>query len=166
MSKIKELVKKHWDVVSYLFFGVLTTLVSWITDAGFMLLFEKCGMNGELNIIISNVLSWIFAVIFAFITNKLWVFNSKSFEAKTLWYEIGTFVSARLVTLLIETGILAGAALIFGSDNTVVNIIMKVITSIIVVVLNYIFSKLIIFRKKDDAKKSDEKDEKNSGNAI
>ena len=166
MSKIKELVKKHWDVVSYLFFGVLTTLVSWITYAGFMLLFEKCGMNGELNIIISNVLSWIFAVIFAFITNKLWVFNSKSFEAKTLWYEIGTFVSARLVTLLIETGILAGAALIFGSDNTVVNIIMKVITSIIVVVLNYIFSKLIIFRKKDDAKKSDEKDEKNSGNAI
>ena len=47
MSKIKELVKKHWDVVSYLFFGVLTTLVSWITYAGFMLLFEKCGMNGE-----------------------------------------------------------------------------------------------------------------------
>lgn len=152
MEKIKKLIKEHWDVIAYLFFGVCTTIVSWITYALFLMLFEGFGMNGELNIVISNVISWIFAVIFAFVTNKLWVFNSKSFDAKTLWYEIGTFVSARLVTLLIETGILAGAALLFGSDNTVVNIIMKVITSIIVVVLNYIFSKLIIFRKKDDKK--------------
>ena len=65
------------------------------------------------------------------------------------------------MTLLIETGILAGAALIFGSDNTVINIIMKVITSIIVVVLNYIFSKLIIFRKKDNGKKDADTVEKN-----
>ena len=155
MDKIKELIKKHWDVIAYLFFGVLTTLVSWVTYAGFLILFEKLGMNGELNIIISNVLSWIFAVIFAFITNKLWVFRSKSFAAKTLWYEIGTFVSARLVTLLIETGILAGAALIFGSDNNIINMVMKIITSIIVVVLNYIFSKLIIFRKKGENKEEE-----------
>ncbi len=126
LSKIKELIKKHWDIVSYLFFGVCT----------------------------------IFAVIFAFITNKLWVFRSKSFDAKTLWYEIGTFVSARLVTLLIETGILAGAAFLFGSDNNVINMIMKIITSIIVVLLNYIFSKLIIFRKKGEKKEEEKNSEK------
>ena len=169
LSKIKELINKHWDILSYLFFGVCTTIVGWVTYWLFMTLFSSMGMNGEMNIIISNVISWVFAVIFAFITNKLifafitnklWVFRSKSFEAKTLWYEIGTFVSARLVTLLIETGILAGAALIFGSDNNIINMIMKVITSIIVVLLNYIFSKLIIFRKKGENKEEEKNSEK------
>ena len=84
------------------------------------------------------------------------MFDSKSFEKKKLFYEIWTFVSARLVTLLIETGILYLAALIFGSDNNIVNIIWKIITSVIVVVLNYIFSKLIIFRKKDEKPKENE----------
>ena len=160
LSKIKELINKHWDILSYLFFGVCTTIVDWVTYWLFMTLFSSMSMNGEMNIIISNVISWVFAVIFAFITNKLWVFRSKSFEAKTLWYEIGTFVSARLVTLLIETGILAGAALIFGSDNNIINMIMKVITSIIVVLLNYIFSKLIIFRKKGENKEEEKNSEK------
>ncbi|MBR1483379.1 MAG: GtrA family protein [Ruminococcus sp.] len=160
MEKIKKLIHDHWEVISYLIFGVLTTVVSWISYMLFMMLFMGMGMNDELNIVISNVISWIFAVAFAFITNKLWVFRSKSFDAKTFWYELLTFVSARLVTLLIETGILFAAGLIFGADNAVVNIIMKVITSIIVVVLNYIFSKLIIFRKKNDITEKSEKSTK------
>ena len=156
MNKIKELFQKYKTVIAYLFFGVCTTVVNWVAYILFMTLFSSLGMNGELNIVISNVISWIFAVIFAFITNKLWVFDSKSFEKKKLFYEIWTFVSARLVTLLIETGILYLAALIFGSDNNIVNITWKIITSVIVVVLNYIFSKLIIFRKKDEKPKENE----------
>ena len=150
INKIKELFQKYKTVIAYLFFGVCTTVVNWIAYIAFMFLLGNFIADSNVNIIISNVIAWIFAVIFALIINKLWVFDSKSFEKKKLFYEIWTFVSARLVTLLIETGILYLAALIFGSDNNIVNIIWKIITSVIVVVLNYIFSKLIIFRKKEE----------------
>ena len=159
INKIKELFQKYKTVIAYLFFGVCTTVVNWIAYIAFMFLLGNFIADSNVNIIISNVIAWIFAVIFAFITNKLWVFDSKSFEKKKLFYEIWTFVSARLVTLLIETGILYLAALIFGSDNNIVNIIWKIITSVIVVVLNYIFSKLIIFRKKE---KNPEENRENS----
>ena len=151
MKKIVALVKEDWDIVSYLFFGVCTPIVNWIVYYLAMLLFKGTGMNDEMNIVISNVIAWVFAVAFAFITNKLWVFNSKSFDRKTLWHELWTFVSARLLTLLMETGILYVAALIFGTENNIINMIWKIITSILVVVLNYIFSKLFIFRKKEEA---------------
>ena len=106
INKIKELFQKYKTVIAYLFFGVCTTVVNWVAYILFMLLLNNFIADTNLTIIISNVIAWIFAVIFAFITNKLWVFDSKSFEKKKLFYEIWTFVSARLVTLLIETGIL------------------------------------------------------------
>ena len=118
MNIIKQLYKKYKVIVDYLFFGVLTTLVSWGTFAVFSLLFGAVIKDAVIISSIANALSIVCAVAFAYVTNKLWVFRSKSFEAKTLWYEIGTFVSARLVTLLIETGILAGAALISVRTTT------------------------------------------------
>ena len=150
MNRLLELLKRRWDIVSYIFFGVCSTVISWGTYSLCLIIFDGLGMNGGVNIVISNIISWIFAVAFAFITNKLWVFGSKSFEAGTLWYEIWTFLSARLVTLLVETGILLLASVIFGSDNTAVNMVMKIFANVVVVVLNYIFSKLIIFRKRGD----------------
>ena len=84
------------------------------------------------------------AVIVAYVTNKLWVFDSKKHDSKTIAKEFAEFVVARLITLGIETLLLW----IFVDKLGVNDLIMKIITNIIVVILNYIFSKFIIFRKK------------------
>ena len=159
MSKIKELVKKHWDVISYLFFGVCTTIVNWVS---YFLLYNVLHVSN----VICTIIAWVLAVAFAFITNKLWVFNSKSFARKVLFHEIWTFLTARILTGLIDVLIMFLAVDVGGMNDTFWSTFWKIISNVIIVVLNYVFSKLIIFRKKDDAKKSDEKDEKNSGNAI
>lgn len=143
MEKIKSLFVKYKEVISYLFFGGLTTVVSW----GSYALFEKlCGMSINL----SNIFSWVCAVIFAYITNKLFVFNSKEKSTKGLLKEIGLFLSARVFSGLFE--IVSVPFLVWcGLNQTIFGIegmVSKVVVSIGVVILNYILSKLIVFKKK------------------
>ena len=75
--------KKHREITAYIFWGIMSTIVSW----GSYILFENIGIN----ILISNILIWICAVTFAFITNKLWVFASKSFDKATVFKELSSF---------------------------------------------------------------------------
>ena len=142
MKKIRELTIKYKEFLIYLIFGVLTTIVSWGTYALFVSLLN-------LSIEISNSLSWVCAVLFAFVTNKFFVFESKNRNLKTIFKEFITFVSSRLLTgaieifgvpILVKIGL---GATIFGIDGMVA----KVLVSVIVVILNYIFSKLIVFKK-------------------
>ena len=149
---------KTKEVVMYLIFGVLTTLVSW----GTYVIFAN---PLDLGVFVSNLLSWICAVIFAFITNKLWVFDSKSFEAKTLLKEAVTFVASRGITGVFEIAIVPIMSKI-GFDNLFYpifkgagitleilytdGIYSKVAVAVVVVILNYIFSKLFVFKKKED----------------
>ena len=132
------------EIIRYLLMGGLTTVVSWGTYA----LFAR---NLGMGITVSNILSWICAVIFAYLTNKVWVFHSYSWKIGFILREAVLFVSARLVTGVIE---MAGVPLLVKAGLNqklfgVKGILAKVAVSILVVILNYVFSKLIIFRKKE-----------------
>ena len=150
MSKIKSLFETHKEGILYLFFGVLTTLVNFIAFYLFSLL-----LSDELYLV-TNVIAWVIAVIFAFITNKLFVFRSGSFRLSVLIRQIPEFIGARAASLAIEeiglwllVDILGmkgiGAELL--SIHISGELIAKVILAVIVVILNYFFSKFIIFKK-------------------
>ncbi len=136
MGKIKELYFKYKEVINYLFFGGCTFLVSIIS---FYLFNKVCGFNEH----IANVISWILAVSFAYITNKKYVFESKTNEKKDLLREIGSFVSARLLTLVMEEIILFIGVNLLHIDSMIV----KIVAQVVVIVSNYFLSKLFIFKK-------------------
>ena len=138
------------EVFMYLVFGVLTTVVSWASYALFIKILGGIS-NSDVRISVANVLSWIAAVLFAFITNKLWVFDSKSWKPSVVIKELGMFVVARLATgciewfgvpLLVKIGV---DQELFGTEGMVA----KIIASVLVVILNYFFSKILIFKKKE-----------------
>lgn len=146
MENIKNLYIKYREIISYLFWGGATTCVSWGTYTIFA---------GVINtsVFVANILSWIFAVAFAYVTNKIWVFQSKSWKREVIVQELGLFLSTRFATGLFE--IIAVPFLVdMGLNQTVFGIkgaVSKIVVSILVVILNYIFSKLVIFRKKKTA---------------
>ncbi len=141
ISKIRFFIKS--EVFRYLFFGGLTTIVSL---GSYFLAALAIGGGNELTglqVQVANIISWIFAVSFAYITNKLWVFNSRSTDIRVLFREITSFVSARIFSLVVEAGWLFLSVELLNIND----FIAKVIGQFVVVVLNYIFSKLFIFKK-------------------
>lgn len=146
MEKIIHLLTKYREIISYLFWGVATTCVSWGTYTIF-----AGGLNT--GIWLANILSWVFAVTFAYITNKIWVFQSKSWKREVIFRELGLFISTRFATGLFE--IFMVPILVYaGMDQTIFGIkgaVSKVVVSFLVVILNYVFSKLLIFKKKNTA---------------
>lgn len=137
MNKIKELYFKYKEVINYLIFGVLTTVVS-ITV--FYVFNKPLGLNEH----VANIISWLCAVLFAYITNKLFVFESKTADRKELIKEIISFYGARLLTLGIEEAILFIGVSLLKIDSMLV----KVAAQFIVIVANYVLSKLFIFKGK------------------
>lgn len=139
MEFVRRMIAKYREQIVYLIFGVLTTAVNY---AATWLFYGVLGIHE----LVTNILAWIVAVIFAFITNKLYVFNSRGRSGKTLLYEITTFVTARLLTLGIEE-----LMIYVGVTQLDFNLyIVKLAAAVIVVITNYILSKLIIFRKKEE----------------
>ena len=136
MQKLKELCCKHREILLYVFFGCFTTVVS----IGSFILFEGIFHIHEL---IANVLSWIFAVGFAYGTNRRWVFCSKA-TGKAFWTEACGFYGGRLLTLGIEEGLL----LVFVTWMECNSTVIKLAAQFIVLTVNYILSKFLIFRKK------------------
>lgn len=151
-ENIKELIK-------YIIFGVLTTLVSLLSFKLFDFLL------GEKLYLVSNVLSWICSAAFAFVTNKVWVFGSKSRSVKVLLRESLSFAGARLFSLGVEElGLwLLVSAIGMGQMQPLQifsvsingNMIAKVIMQVVVVILNYVFSKFIIFKKRENKSEAD-----------
>lgn len=138
----KNIIVKYKEVILYIVFGGLTTLVNWAVYTP-LVHYTNAG------IAISNAAAWIVSVVFAFITNKLWVFESKSTKAKLLIKELFSFVASRAVTGAMEI-ICVPLLVKIGLDQTIFGIEgawSKLIVSVAVVILNYIFSKLIIFKK-------------------
>ena len=166
MDKIKALFVKYKEIIMYIIFGVLTTLVNWVvytvlikifggaaeSETVMFALFGKDITMKIFYIFIANFVAWVAGVVFAFVTNKIWVFESKSWRFGLVMKELWLFVAARLLTGVLEwfgVPLLVAAGLdqpLFGIDG----FLAKVIVSVIVVILNYVFSKLIIFRKKKD----------------
>ncbi|MBO5262437.1 MAG: GtrA family protein [Clostridia bacterium] len=163
MNKIKELYLKHKEVVLYILFGIATTLVDtlmfWLFDSLF----------GEGLYLLSTLLAWALAALFAYFVNKLFVFESKSWKQITVAKEALEFFGARVVSLGIsELGMYLfvdvwkfkdiGFKFLFVFVTG--TLIAKVIMSVIVIVLNYFFSKFIIFRKDEQDKLPDGEEKK------
>ena len=129
--------KKYRDILLYLIFGALTTLENIVTYAA---LTRLLGM-GEIG---SNDWAWVRPVLFAYVTNKLWVFENRDFGARHLAREFGSFVAARLFSGALDMGIMW----LFVTRLACPDLLVKTASNVVVIVLNYLFSKLIIFKKK------------------
>lgn len=127
--------KKQKEILLYLFFGGVTFVVSIVS---FVFFNSVCHMNE----LVANIISWVLAVTCAYITNRIWVFQSSADTRQTLMKEIIDFVSGRIVTLLIEEAIL----LIFVTWLALNSTIIKVVAQVLVIILNYIISKLFVFK--------------------
>ncbi|MBP5272388.1 MAG: GtrA family protein [Clostridia bacterium] len=143
MERLKDLYLKYKEIINYLIFGGLTTVVSWGTYSIFI---KGFGME----VAVGNVLSWICAVLFAFVTNKLFVFESKSWAPVTAVREFFSFIGARLFTGAIEW---VGVPYFSTHGLThplfgVKGLLAKIVVSIVVIIMNYVFSKFLIFIKK------------------
>lgn len=136
LQKIRALVEKHWDIVTYLIFGVLTTVVNYLV---YLPIYNLLGASAA----VSNAIAWVAAVAFAFLTNKPFVFKSHDWSAKTVLPELSKFVGCRVASGVLETLILLLTVDILGWNGNV----WKIITSVLVVILNYVASKLLVFRK-------------------
>lgn len=137
MEKIKNLIEKYWDLVSYLFFGVLTTVVNYLI---YLPVYNYLGFSAA----VSNMIAWVGAVAFAYLTNKPFVFRSHDWSAKVVFPELTKFISCRLASGVLETAILFVTVDCLRWNGN----IWKLITQVLVVIFNYVGSKLLVFRKK------------------
>ena len=137
IQKIRALVVKYWDIVSYLFFGVCTTIVNYII---YIPCYNFLGMSAT----VSNMIAWVVAVAFAYLTNKPFVFKSNDWSAKTVIPELTKFVGCRVGSGVTETIVLFFAVDLLGWNGN----IWKLVTQVMVTVMNYVASKLLVFRKK------------------
>lgn len=137
MQKIKALLTKYEDVILYLIFGVLTTVVNWIV---YFPLYNQIKLSAA----ISTAISWAVSVVFAFLTNKPIVFKSRDWSAKTVVPELLGFVGCRVGSGAFEAGIILLTVDILRWNGN----FMKILVSVFVVIINYIGSKLL-FKKHD-----------------
>ncbi len=134
---MRRVIREYSEVLTYLLFGVLATAVNY-------LVYLPCYNLLHLSAGVSNIIAWVIAVAFAFVTNKPFVFKSHDWSAKTVLPELAKFVSCRIASGVLETAILFVTVDIWLWDGNWI----KVVTSILVVILNYVGSKLLVFRKK------------------
>lgn len=137
MKKIKDLIVKHKAFIFYGVFGVLSTLINWGT---YYLCYKIIGLPN----IPSTIIAWVLSVSVAFITNKVWAFESKSFEKKVLIREMWTFFSTRLATCALDVLIMYVTVDLLKWNA----LLWKMISNVIVILLNYVFMKFVVFKKK------------------
>lgn len=140
-EKLSNIIKKLCtrEVIMYLIFGVLTTVVSLVVY--YALIFTILNPENAIQLQIANILSWVAGVAFAYVTNRKYVFESKE-ENKLK--ELSKFVTSRLVTLFLDMFIMfVGVTWLKGNDK-----IVKLISQVLVIIGNYVFSKIFVFKKK------------------
>lgn len=137
MKKLRALFERYYDIISYLFFGGLTTVVNYLV---YLPCYNWWGISSS----VSNMIAWVAAVAFAFLTNKPFVFKSHDWSAKVVWPELTKFVGCRIGSGILETlFLLVTVDILHWNGNW-----MKLITSVLVVILNYFGSKFLVFAKK------------------
>lgn len=151
MEKISKLFRQYKEIILYLFFGGCTTLVSIVVFWYF-----SCVL--DLNEHPANIISWIIAVMFAFLTNRIWVFDAPTNNFKEFIKQMLSFYAGRLFTLLLEEIIL----LVFVTIMNLNEMVIKILAQFVVIILNYVISRLFIFGKKE-ADKKDCDNKKNDG---
>ncbi|MGN0595873.1 MAG: GtrA family protein [Ruminiclostridium sp.] len=178
MNKILEILKKaihprNWkslyaeykEIFRYIFFGVLTTVVSFATYYIFRWIFPNAdsvpvflrwifkltsAFGVESNTALPVILSWICSVTFAYVTNRKWVFESKARGFAKVAGECASFYGARVLTLFVDIVIMYLMVDLTGIANPIYEFFAKAVSSVFVLVLNYVFSKLLVFRKKTE----------------
>lgn len=134
--RIKMLAERYRGIIAYVFFGVLTTVIN---VAVYYFCYDICGMPN----LLSTAAAWVVAVAFAFVTNKLFVFESRSWHGIQPLKEAAGFVGCRLSTGVAEMLIMY----VFVDRLQFSGTVMKLISNVIVIILNYVLSKLLVFRK-------------------
>lgn len=142
MNDLKEKLLNK-ETISYLIFGVLTTVIDF-------LIYLLCTKAFGVNYLAANIVSWVIAVAFAYVTNKIFVFESKGYKLKKLLDEISGFVSARVFSLVFNLVFIYFCVVLFEMND----IVAKVIASVFVVIINYVLSKFYIFSKDENNKKT------------
>ena len=136
MKQLWNLYKKYEDVILYLFFGGCTFLVCMIS-------YYICATPLGMNYMVANIISWIIAVIFAYITNRIFVFKSKVTGFMAILKELWMFIACRLSTGVMEIVIMfVGVSLLHIND-----LFVKAVAQVLVILSNYVLSKLLIFKK-------------------
>lgn len=141
MEKFKTMIRTLWekysDAIPYLIFGVLTTVVNYLV---YIPVYNLAGLSAT----VSNMVAWVAAVAFAYLTNKPFVFQSHDWSWRVVGPELAKFIGCRLGSGVAETAIIFLAVdVLHGNGN-----LWKLLTSVLVVILNYFGSKLLVFRKK------------------
>ena len=153
-EKLKSLLQKYREQIVYLIFGAGTTIVSYVV----FWVFHR--LLGDDLVWLSTLISFLAAVAFAYPTNKIFVFQSRSWEPRFLWKELTAFLAARIVSFFIEeVGMILGVQVLHLGAYSLLGIdgamICKIALSVIVVIANYFFSKFRVFKKRqaepDDA---------------
>ena len=139
MKRLADLYKKYEEIIKYIIVGICTTIVSLLTYYVCVLTFLNPDKAIELQI--ANIISWIFAVTFAYVTNRVFVFKSND---KNKLKEATKFYLSRISTLLIDMGLM----FLFVTLLSINDKISKIIVQFIVLILNYVFSKLFVFKSK------------------
>lgn len=137
-QRLLGFIKKHWDVVIYLLFGIFVTITNYVV---YLPLYNIVGLSATL----SNGVAWVASVLVAFLTNKPFVFKSNDWSAKVVVPEILKFVGCRIGSGIAETAILFVTVDLLQWNGNV----FKLLTSVLVVILNYIGSKLLVFKSED-----------------
>ena len=135
-AKIRDLLVKYQDIISYLFFGVLTTVVNFLVYYPLTNIFS-------MNATVSNMIAWAVSVAFAFVTNKPFVFKSYDWSAKVVVPELYKFVGTRVGSGMLETAMIFLLVDLLRFDGNIV----KLAVSVLVVIINYVGSKLLVFKK-------------------
>jgi putative flippase GtrA len=135
---MKKLYQKYREIINYLIVGVLTTIISLLTY--FICVHTFLHATNAIELQIANIISWILAVFFAYFTNRIFVFKSKS---KNYLKEIISFITSRLLTLLMDMGIMFILVTILSVNDSV----GKLVSQVVVTISNYIFSKIFVFKK-------------------
>ncbi|MCX4253728.1 MAG: GtrA family protein [Bacilli bacterium] len=142
MKKIWSLYHKYEEVINYLIVGVLTTIVS--LGVKYLLLFTFLDASNAVELQIAVIISWVCAVAFAYVTNRIFVFKSKN---KNYFKEISSFVSGRILTLLMEMAIMWFFVTLLKLNTDFWVVVFTMICQVLITVANYILSKLFVFKK-------------------
>lgn len=134
---IKSIYLKYKEIINYLIFGILTTIVNLITY--YLLVLTILNPNNTLELQIANIVSWIISVTFSYITNRIFVFNSNNNKIN----ELLKFFSSRLTTLFLDMFLM----FILVTRLNLNDKIIKLIIAILIIIINYITSKLFVFKK-------------------
>ena len=153
-----EFLKKHKSVILYIIFGGLTTVVDW--SVSFLLYYFWADAIEATPILLhgANVIAWVAAVAFAYVTNRIWVFESKRRGFVPIVCEIAAFAGGRVLTLLLQEAIMGVFCTWLGLNEY----LFKIIAAVLVVILNYFISKLLVFRKtRREAERESAEDDRN-----